>query len=242
MTCIIFGKKANPQCGGGIVCRMTRLLVSLTASVYSCRGLRGGGIGEMSKVGYMMGESYVCCRGYVLYRSLVQHLSVCNPPSVAINIRPQCMEKTMAKLKMFRMGEMELKDVAASDGNRNVFKSLPPITLPIGTNELHAPDCAFWMNRPVQFLNWGCTISASSLRELFCCDVGTTSSCLTGRFIPPDVISNVLTELITLYNRARRGGLEFIAVAAGYMMQLGDTVHQPTGRYTPTLLCLVCFV
>ncbi len=200
-------------------------------------------MGEMPRVGYMMGESYIYCRGCVSYRSRVQYLSVRNPPSVAMNIRPQCMEKTMAKLKMFRMGEMELKNVAASDGNPNVFKPLPPMTLPIGTNELHAPDCAFWRNRPVQFLKWGYKISASSLRELFCCDVGATSSCLTGRFIPPDVISNVLTELITLYNRARRRGLQFIAVTAGYMMQLGDTVHhQPTGRYTPTLYCLVCFV
>ncbi len=239
MTCIVFGKKTDPQCGGGIVCRMTRLLVSLTVLVYSCRGFRNGGMGEISKVWYMMGESYVCCRGYVPYRSRVQYLSVCNPPSVAMNIRPQCIEKTMAKLKMSSLGEMELKVGADSDGNPNVSKPLPPMTLPTGTNGLHAPGCAFWMNNLMQLLKWGYRISASSFHEMFCCDVGATSAFLMGYFIPPDVITSVRSELLTLHKRARRGGVEFIAAIVDYMVQLGDAVYQPTGRYTPTLLCLV---
>ncbi len=196
---------------------------------------------EMLKVGWTR-ESYVYCRGCVSYRSRVQHLSVLNPQSVAMSIRPQHLEKTMAaKLNMFRIGEMELKDVVAGDENPNVFKPLPPTTVSIGTNELQAPGWAFWMNRPVQFLRWGYKISETSLSELFFCDVGVISSCLMGRFMPPDVFCNILTKLIILHNRARRGGLEFIAASAGYMMQLGSTIHEsPTGRYTPTALFILC--
>ncbi len=184
-------------------------------------------MGEMLKVGWMR-ERYIYCRGYASYRLCLQHLSVLNPPSVATSIRPQRLEKTVAKLKMFRMGEMELEDVVAGDGNPNVFKPLPPMTVSIGTNEPQAPDCTFWMNHLVQFLRWGYKISESSFRELFCCDVGVTSSCLMERFIPPDIACKAWTELITLYNRASRWGLEFIEVAAA--------IHEPIGRYTPALL------
>ncbi len=189
----------------------------------------------MLKVGWMR-ESYVYCRGPVSYRSRVQHLPILNPQPMAMSILSQRLEKKMmaVKLNMFRIGEMELKDVAAGDENSNVFKPLPQMTASIGANELQAPGWPFWINQPLQFLRWGYKISETSLNELFCCNMRAISSCsLLGSFMQPDIISNVLAELIILYNRARREGLDFIAAPLGHVMQLGSTINEsPIGRFS----------